>query len=288
MAELGQGKTEFGQTAEQVSGGREAALIEAANLLLDARRTHHVMDDLPSELRPKSLAEAYVVQDTIAEAYGAIGGWKVGAATADAEPIFAPMPQAFLALSGAILRGMRYRGLEAEVAFLLGRDLAPRGQPYTRDEVLAAVASCHPAIEVLESGLLDPVKVDRLSMIADLQMHGALIYGPAIANWRSIDFTQERVTLAIDGSVRVDKQGSNTSGDLLRLLPYLANEGALRTGGLRAGQWITTGSWTGNLQAMPHSSVDVAFGTLGRVGVRFQPEMDLQQGFPGATVRTLS
>lgn len=286
MAEFGQGRTAFGQAREQVSGAREAVLMEAANRLMDARRTRTPLEELPAELRPTSLHEAYVVQDTMATAYGDIGGWKVGAPTADAEPIFAPMPKALIAPSGAVLRGIRYRGLEAEVAFLLGRDLPARTEAYTRDEVLAAVASCHPAIEVLESGLIDPVTADRLSMIADLQMHGAFLYGPAIADWRSIDFAQEKVTLAVDGSVRVEKQGSNTSGDLLRLLPYLANEGAFRTGGLEAGQWITTGSWTGNIQAMPHSSVDVTFGTLGRMSVRFEPEQELEKGVPGKTVRS--
>jgi 2-keto-4-pentenoate hydratase len=69
--------------------------------------------------------------------------------------------------------------------------------------------------------------------------------------------------------IRVERTGSNTSGDLLKLLPWLANEGAARTGGLRAGQWITTGSWTGNTQATSGSSVEVLFSTAGRVDLRF-------------------
>ena len=287
MADLGQGRTAFGQAKEVVSGAREAVLMETANLLMDARRTQRPMAELPAELRPASLAEAYVVQDTMAAAFGEIGGWKVGAPTAEAEPMFAPMPKSKVAPSGVLLRGMRYRGLEAEVAFLLGKDLPARSQAYTRDEVLGAVRSCHPAIEVLESGLMDPATADRMSMIGDLQMHGGFVYGAAVPDWRSIDFRNEKVTLAVDGSVRVEKTGSNTSGDLLRLLPYLANEGAVRTGGLRSGQWITTGSWTGNIQAMARSSVDVDFGTLGRVSVRFEPEIDMEQGFPGETVRSL-
>lgn len=287
MADLEQGRTASGQTKERVSGAREAVLMDAANVLMDARRTQRPMEDLPVEMRPTSMAEAYVVQDMMAAGFGEIGGWKVGAPTAEAEPMFAPMPKSKIAPGGVVMRAMRYRGLEAEVAFLLGRDLPARSQTYTRDEVLGAVQSCHPAIEVLESGLTDPMKAERMSMIADLQMHGGFVYGPAVAEWRSIDFMKETVTLAVDGSVRVEKTGSNTSGDLLRLLPYLANEGAARTGGLRAGQWITTGSWTGNIQSMARSSVDVVFSTLGRVGLRFEPETDLEQGLPGKTVRTL-
>jgi 2-keto-4-pentenoate hydratase len=123
---------------------------------------------------------------------------------------------------------------------------------------------------VLESGLTDPLRAARNSMLADLQMHGALIFGPACEEWRQVDFTQEKVILTVDGTVRADRTGSNTAGDLLRLLPWLANHGAARTGGLRAGQWITTGSWTGFTIAMSGSSAEVRFSTLGRVGLRFQ------------------
>ena len=284
MADIG---TKFGKTVEGVSPVRESVLMEAANQLLDARRTGTPMLDLPDELRPTSLEEAYVVQDTMAQAYEAIGGWKIGAPSAEATPMFAPMPKVWVAASGAVIRGLRYRGLEAEVAFLLGKDLPQRTTAYTRDEVLAAVASCHPAIEVLESGLTDPARADRFSMIADMQMHGGFVYGPAVADWQSIDFTKENVSLAVDGSVRVERTGSNTSGDLLRLLPWLANEGAARTGGLRAGEWITTGSWTGNTLAESHSSVDVQFSTVGRVSLRFEPEQELEKGLPGV-VRSLT
>ena len=251
------------------NGAREAQLMEAADLLLNARRQGEPIADLPPDLQPTSIEEAYAVQDKITIAYGETGGWKVGAPSADAVPLFAPMPTAWIAPSGTSLKGIRFRGLEAEVAFLLGRDLPPRATPYTREETVDAIASCHPAIEVLETGLMDPTAAARLSMIADLQMHGGFVYGPACAEWKSIDFTTESVTLAIDGAVRVERTGSNTAGDLMRLLPYLANEGAARTGGLRAGQWITTGSWTGNTLAAASASVDVQFGKVGRVGLSF-------------------
>jgi 2-keto-4-pentenoate hydratase len=245
--------------------------MEAADLLLDARRTHTPIADLPAELQPQSLEEAGFIHGIMAIAYEAIGGWKIGAGTPEATPFFAPMPLAWMAPSGAVLHGprYRYRVLEAEIAFLLGSDLPPRATPYTRDEVIAAIASCHPAIEELESGLIDPKAANNLSALADLQMHGGFIYGAAVPDWQSIDFNKERVTLAVDGSVRVERTGSNTSGDLMRLLPYLANEGAARTGGLMAGQWITTGSWTGNTPALPESEAEACFDHAGRVSLRF-------------------
>jgi 2-keto-4-pentenoate hydratase len=84
------------------------------------------------------------------------------------------------------------------------------------------------------------------------------------------------VTLAVDGTVRVERTGSNTSGDFLRLLPYLANEGAARTEGLKKGNWITTGSWTGNTLATAGATADVRFSTAGRVYLRFASKPGLE------------
>jgi 2-keto-4-pentenoate hydratase len=252
-----------------MTGLREQELTAASNALLDGRRTGGSLTDLPDNLQPVDLAEVYFVQDLMAEAYGETGGWKIGAPNAEATPLFAPMPKAWMASEGSTLTGNRYRGLEAEIAFLVGQDLPPRETPYTRAEAVAAMASCHPVIEVLESAFADPMVVAKNSMLADLQVHGGFVYGPAVANWESIDFNAEKVMLSVDGVVRVERMGSNTSGDLVKLLPWLANEGAARTGGLKKGQWITTGSWTGNTLGGTASVVDVVFSTAGSVSLRF-------------------
>jgi 2-keto-4-pentenoate hydratase len=252
-----------------ITGAREEQLMDAADLLLDARRTGELIEDLPPALLPTTLDEAYYVQDCIAAAYGEIGGWKIGAPTAEATPTFAPMPRAWIASDGAVMGGVRrFRGLEAEIAFLLGEDLPPRETPYSMDEVVGAIASCHPAIEVLESGLLNPLEASEMSVTADLQRHGGFVYGAAVADWRKIDFKTEHVVIAVDGVVRVERTGSNTSGNLMRLLPFLANEGARRTHGLKAGQWVTTGSWTGVTIGDQGSTADVNFSAAGEVHLR--------------------
>ena len=254
-----------------ITAAREQDLMNAADLLLDARRTNKPIADLPKNLRPVTLEEAYYIQDRMSWAYEAIGGWKVGAPSPDATPAFAPMPAMWMSCSGCEMRGVthRYRGVEAEIAFRMGADLPPRETPYTREEVTAAIASMHPAIEVLESALVDPTQATKLTAVADLAMHGGFVYGDAVPNWQIIDFSKESVTLAVDGAVRVERTGSNTAGDLMRLLPWLANEGASRTEGLRAGDWITTGSWTGNTQANAGAAVDARFSTAGRAFLRF-------------------
>ena len=251
-----------------LTGQREANLLESVDALLDARRTRIPIKSLPHH--PATHDEALFIQDRLIQSYGEVGGWKIGASSPTATPSGTPMPAAWIAASGATIAGGRLRGVEAEVAFLLGHDLPARATSYTYDEVYAAVASCHPAIEVLETGLDYPVAPEfNLAKVADLQLNGGFIFGPACPKWQSIDFSKETVSLAIEGIIRCERTGSNPSGDLLRLLPWLANEGAARTGGLRAGQWITTGSWTGADFAQPRETADVHFQTLGRASLRF-------------------
>jgi 2-keto-4-pentenoate hydratase len=231
----------------------------------------------PAGVEPVSFEEACFAQDTMAAALEPKGSvparaWKIGAPASDATPAFGPMIAAWIVPGGSVYAGqrIRLRGLEAEVAFKLGKALPPRSTPYTRAEIIDAIESCHPVIEELEAALPVPSQAPKFTMVGDLQMHGGFVYGQAVANWQQIDFTKERVTLAIEGKIEVDRVASNSAGtDLLRLLIYLANEGAARTGGLEKGSWITTGSWTGNSFATAGQSVKVEFATVGKVSVKF-------------------
>ena len=255
-----------------LTAAREDVLFRTADFLLDHRRTGEPVAALPEDLRPVTEEEAFFVQDTMMRAYGEVGGWKVGARTPDGVPFFAPMPAQWMGLNGTLFRGPMHRlnGVEAEIAFQLAEDLPRRAEPYTRDEVSAAIGTCHPAIEVIESALTDPLSAPRESMLADMQMHGGFVTGAAMPQWREVDWQHEGVHLLVDGSVRVENVASNPGGvDFLRLLTFLANEGAARTGGLHAGQWITTGSWTGVTWTTPSAQVLVEFDHAGTVSLQF-------------------
>jgi 2-keto-4-pentenoate hydratase len=265
-------------TATDVSGHRIPAIEndrmrQAAEILLRARRELMPIADLPAKLQPHTLDEAYALQDIVAEALEPIGGWKVGAPSPEATPLFSAMPfwGGYGSLGVHVTDSFRrLRGVEAEIAFLLGQDLPVREQPYSQDEVRAAIASAHPAIELLESAFVDPDKADRFSVIGDLQMNGGFAHGPALPDWEQVDLARESVMVAIDGAVRYEGTASNSAGtDLLRLVTYLANEGSYRTAGLRAGDWITTGSWSGKQFASRGSSVEARFSTFGTVAMSF-------------------
>lgn len=260
-----------GVTETVLAGVDKDRMIQAVDILLDARRTVRPIHDLPAELRPKSLVEAYYAQDRMLEALGDAGGWKVGASTPDAPPLYAPMPVYTIARSGTRLAETfrRMRGVEAEIAFLMKKDLPPRSTPYTREEALDAIASCHPAIEVLESAISDPDQADPLTGAADLLLNGGFIYGDAIVGWQDFDFSTESAEMKLDGIVRAADGKSPMRGDLVRLMLWLINHAQGRTGGRLAGQWITTGSWTGKLLAGKGSEAVAQFRHCGSAVVYF-------------------
>ena len=242
---------------------------DAATLFLTARRgASPRLDGLPEAVRPATEADAYGIQHAVSAAMGGIGGWKVGSASPAATHFTcAPLPAGTVFDGPTTIEGSD-RGIEAEIAVRLGRDLPPRGAPYTIDEVRGAIASAHPAIEVLESRFVDLAAAGALSGLADSLSNHSLVLGPAIAGWEGIDLATETVRLLVDGA-EIKIGTANPGGEMLRLVAWLANAGTLWAGGLRAGQVITTGSWTGKDYAAPGAEVVAQFGRCGAATVTF-------------------
>jgi len=240
----------------------------AATYLLAARKAGPGAP-FPPELRPATAADAYEIQRLTLAELGPIGGWKVGAPGPDAPCSCAPMPQSCLHQGPAALPAADFltREIESEIAVVLGQDLPPRDTPYSRADIVAAIASCHTGLEVLQSRFADVTAVDALSHLADLIRHGAYVLGPPIPAWQTFDLTHAEVCQTIaDEKLR---RTGNPAGDMFRLLLWLANEGAVWAGGLRAGQIVTTGSWTGATPAPPHAEVTAHFTGIGRVSLSF-------------------
>ena len=240
-----------------------------ASLFLTTRRGDSPrLDGLPGSLRPETEDDAYAIQQAVIAGLGGVAGWKVGSPNPAATHFTcAPLP-AGTVFDGPVTIEGSDRGVEAEIAVRLGRDLPPRETPYTVDEIRAAIASAHPAIEVLESRFVDLAAVGSLSGLADSLSNHSLVLGPAIADWETVDLTSETVRLLVDG-IEVKQGSSNPGGEMLRLVVWLANEGTHWAGGLRAGQVVTTGSWTGKDYTRPGAEVVARFANCGNAVVRF-------------------
>jgi 2-keto-4-pentenoate hydratase len=241
----------------------------AARLLLQARACGQLLAALPEACAPRTAAAAIAIQRRTMAELGTIGGWKVGATGPDATPTCAPMPASGIHPTPATLDAARFPSpfAESEIAFLLAHDLPPRGRPYGAEEVTAAIASCHPAIELVQSRFADPDSAGPLANLADLIRHGAFVCGEPIEDWRTRDFATLSVEQTIEGGP-VRTGTGNPAGDMTRLLLWLANDGAQWAGGLRAGQIVTCGSWTGMTQVPAGAAVATRFAGAAAVFLR--------------------
>src|SRR6202020_1426508 len=78
------------------------------------------------------------------------------------------LPETVIADGGAAsMAGNEMRVGEPEFAFRMARDLPPRPSPYAVPEVLEAVATLHPAIEIPDSRFSDFVTAGSAQIIAD-------------------------------------------------------------------------------------------------------------------------
>ncbi len=246
---------------------------DAARLLLSARRDpSQKLRSLPEVMRPTTEAEAYLIQRGVMAELGEIGGWKVGSPHPDGPVNCSPLPLSGIQTSPGHATEEPIRAVEAEIAVRLGQDLPVRSDPYAEADILAAIASAHPALEVLTGRFADPDAVDGFSGLADSGSHGGLIVGPPVPGWTGIDLAHETVRLMVNGGLVKESTG-NPGGPMLRLLIWLANTGAHWAGGLRAGQVVTTGSWTGKDVVPPMALVRAEFGRCGAVEVRFGPNL---------------
>jgi len=238
----------------------------AAAALVATRRGGARLAALPAGSAPADLATAHAVQDATAAALGErVAGWKVAVNAAGvmrgiilgsrmlASPAVVPAAE------------MLPLGIEAEIAFVFERDMLPRDAEYTVEEVAASVTAVV-GIEIVASRFTDYATTPLLERAADCMSNGAFIVGTRRADWRTVDLSALQATLLVNGEVVVRRVGGHVAGD--PILPAVALVDALRReGGVRVGQLITTGTFTGLHFAQPGDDIAVDFAGFGTAAV---------------------
>lgn len=250
----------------------------AATILTEAWQDGHQLPALPESCRPRSLAEAYRIQDLFAAATEAeVGGWKVGATgTMALKLLKARGPFAGRVFTGRIFAtgakipadAYPMRGLEGELAFKLAKDLPARVKPYGLAEVKRAIGSVHPAIEIVAPRWSDWLAVGLPSLVADQGANAALVVGKPLANGLKADLDKLAVEMRVDDKTVGKGTGADVLGGPYASLLWLANH-LRRRGGLKAGQYVSTGTCTGLVKAPPKSKVAATYGGRVRVELSF-------------------
>ncbi len=237
------------------------------------------MAHLPDDMRPATRAEGYTIQARL-EAHTAapLYGWKIAATSTAGQAhinVSGPMAGRILAErvvedgSSVSLEGNRMRVAEPEFAFRMGTNLPPRRKPYAMDEVMAAVASLYPAIEVPDSRFEDFTVVGEAQLIADNACAHLFMLGAEADDWRTLDLATYPVACSVAGKLERDGLGANVLGDPRLALTWIANELSGLGIGLKAGEVVTTGTCAIPLPISPGDHFTADFGRLGKVGLAF-------------------
>lgn len=257
-----------------------SAIRAASSLLVQHWNAGTVLDALPEGMRPVTRADGYAIQAALERITCApLTGWKIAATSQAGQRhinVDGPLAGRLLAerviANGATvsLAGNRMRVAEVEFAFRFGRDLPPRDAPYTVDEVLDAVASLHPAIELPDSRYADFTAVGAPQLIADNACAHLFLPGPAVtADWRAVDLAAHDVWAVVNGETEHRGVGSNVLGDPRVALTWLVNELAGLGITVRAGELVTTGTAVTPIPITEGDEVHAHWGDFGELSVRF-------------------
>jgi 2-keto-4-pentenoate hydratase len=256
---------------------------DAASAIWQAWQTHTLIDGLPEACRLATLADGYAAQQALAALSGARPiGWKIAATSLAGQkhigvdgPLAGRLLESKLHQSGATLDAghLHMAVAEAEFAFRMGADLPGKGTDYAVEEVMAAVAALHVAIEIPDSRYRDFTIVGAAQLIADNACTEYFVLGPeAPESWRTTDLVTHPVQLSINDVIVAEGTGANVLGDPRLALTWLANDRVRHGGLLAAGEIITTGTCIVPAAIEPGDHLSADFGALGIVTVTMGAE----------------
>ena len=227
---------------------------------------------------PHDKAAAFAIQSEVRERLGwKHAGWKIGCTSERAQkalrtdgPFPGPVYAERLYTTGAHLETLpeNSRVTEPEIAFTMSASLPRRDRAYSVDEVLACVASVHPAIEIVNprcpKGFDDVVEW----YIADGGLNHALVLGDAVKPLERGDYAKLTVNVAVNGSQKYSGLGANALGGPELALTWLANDLNAKGLCLRAGDVVTTGVITEVFDTNIGDEVIAVYDRLGTVKVQ--------------------
>jgi 2-keto-4-pentenoate hydratase len=247
----------------------------AAEVIWKAWTSGERIPQLPATCRPQDESQGMAVQLAVSELAGVPYGWKLAATNAAGAAhigVDGPLPallfERFRHEPGDVLpsHDLHMRVVEAEFAYRMGADVVPGASV---DDVLAAVAAVHLAVEVPDSRFSRFEVVGAAQLIADCACAGRFVLGPEVPDWAGLDLSTWGTALWINGAEAATGSGGNVLGNPRTALTWLAGELGNYGLGLRAGDIVTTGTTTVPAPIGPGDEVRADFGELGQVTIRF-------------------
>ena len=249
---------------------------EAAGFIDEAHRARARYRNLPDDIAPATLGEAYAAQAALCELWGPqlgpVAGLKIATTTRVMQelmgidhPCMGTIFAARIYASPATIAKAEFINVrvECELAVRLGRDLPESGAPYTRESVRGAVAEIMAAFELIEDRFADYKTCKALSLIADNAWNGGVVLGRAVPLAARLDLDGIAGALSSNGR----QLGTGKTDDPLGALAWLANQAAECGRPIAAGMVVITGSVIPTVDIAAGERLDFAIEGIGEVSL---------------------
>lgn len=226
---------------------------------------------LPEDVPLNDCADAYAIQARVSAALGTHTGWKLGGIVRGKTPHYSRLLAEWSQASpGRFSRDAFHRiYLEPELAVVLGAAIPARESPYTLAEIIPRVASVHAAIELVDSRFASWPEVPPLWQLADGLSHGAFVLGSGVFAGGLEQMRDAAYCLTIEGEVVLSGCGNHPGGDPAELLVAMINDRIRRDStGFKAGEVITTGTFSDIVEVRAGQRVCLKFSDVGRVDLK--------------------
>lgn len=269
--------TSSSTTSTMTMADKQAAATILADLRVRANQQTAALDDLPENLRPQTLDEAYSIQDVLRplleqRGHGVVAGWKIGCTTAVMQDYLAiPHPcagtlyQQTVYSEYAELNAVDYfmLGLECEIAVKLAIDIPAQATEHDRNSVIDAVEQVMTSVEIVEHRFRDFASAATASLIADDFFSVGCVLGQSKTLKEIGDLAELTGGFKVNGKAAEQHgQGTAILGHPLNALAWLANHQITRGSFLKAGQIVTLGSVVKTIYPEPGMHIEAAFDQL--------------------------
>lgn len=156
---------------------------------------------------------------------------------------------------------------EIEIGFVLGAPLA--GPGVTADDVLAATAHLRPAIEIIDSRIMD-WRIGLADTVADNASSAGFVLGTGETPPERLDLATLEARVLVNGAVTDKGSGAAVLGHPATAVSWVANTLGARGERLEAGHVVLPGACAKAVPVQPGDRVEGDFDILGRVAVTFR------------------
>jgi 2-keto-4-pentenoate hydratase len=254
-------------------------VVDLADQLWEASRTRVPIEPLTDRHPDLGVSDSYAIQTRTIERRVAAGanirGRKIGLTSrAMQELLGVTQPDYGVLLDDMFvedgdeipLEMMVQPRVEAEMAFVLGQDLAGPGA--TTANALAAIAGVLPAIEIVDSRVAE-WRIKLADTVADNASSGKVVVGGRLTPVTDIDPRLVGMALTRNGEVIDTGAGAAALGNPVRCVAWLANKLGSFGITLEAGDVVLPGAVHRMVPVRPGDVFRAEYAHLGAVTARF-------------------